>query len=80
MSNLGLNNCPYCCELGDLYFAAFSKSYYRCSVCHLIYSDMKSSYDDVVDTYRENYFDKYSADQMDKRKDRLYGHILKTIG
>ena len=80
MNNLRLTNCPYCGESGDLHFAAFSKSYYRCSVCHLIYSDMKNSYDDLVDTYRENYFDKYSADQLDERRDRLYGHILKLIG
>ena len=79
MSNLRLTNCPYCGEFGDLYFATFSRSYYRCSVCHLIYSDMKNSYDDVVDTYRENYFDKYSADQLDERRDRLYGHILNVI-
>jgi SAM-dependent methyltransferase len=41
---------------------------------------MKNSYDDVVDTYRENYFGKYSADQLDACRDRLYGHILKLIG
>lgn len=72
MSNLRLTNCPYCGESGDLYCATFSKSYYRCSVCYLIYSDMKNSYDDVVDTFRENYFDQYSADQLDERRDRLY--------
>jgi 2-polyprenyl-3-methyl-5-hydroxy-6-metoxy-1,4-benzoquinol methylase len=40
---------------------------------------MENSYDDVVDTYRENYFDKYSADQLNERRDRLYGHILNVI-
>lgn len=79
MSNLKLTNCPYCDESGDLYFPNFSKHYYRCSVCHLIYWDMKNSYDNVVETYRENYFDKYSADQLDERRDRLYAHILNLI-
>ena len=80
MSNSKLTICPYCDEPGNLYFTTFSKRYHRCSVCHLIYSDMKNSYSDVVDTYRENYFDKYSVDQLDERRDRLYAHILNLIG
>ena len=79
MSNLRLTNCPYCGEFRDLYFAPFSKSYYRCSVCHLIYSDMKNSYDDVADTYRKNYFDRYSAEQLAGQREELYGHILDLI-
>jgi len=80
MSHLRSTNCHYCGQSGDLYFTTFSKSYYRCSVCYLIYSDMKNSYDDVLDTYRKNYFDRYSVDQLDGRRNRLYSHILNLIG
>jgi hypothetical protein len=70
MSNLKLTNCPYCDESGDLHFQISSTGYYRCFDCDLIYSDVQKSYRDVVGSYREDYFDRYSADQLDERRDR----------
>lgn len=79
MSNLRLTNCPYCGESGDLHFQISSTGYYRCSYCDLIYSDVQKPYRDVVGSYREDYFDRYSADQLIGQRIRLYDHVLEVI-
>jgi SAM-dependent methyltransferase len=74
-----MKKCPYCGKSGYLYFAIYSRNYYRCRGCDLVYRDTPGSYDDVVATYHENYFDRYSADQLEGQRFRLYDHILELI-
>jgi 2-polyprenyl-3-methyl-5-hydroxy-6-metoxy-1,4-benzoquinol methylase len=73
-------NCPYCGKSGYLFLASYSRKYYRCYECDLLYRDIPRSYDDVVATYHENFFDKYSTDQLEGQRFRLYDHILELIG
>ena len=72
--------CPYCGKSGYLFFASYSREYYRCCECDLIYKENQDSYDSVVNTFRENYFDRYSAEQLEGHRFRLYDHILELIG
>lgn len=51
----------------------------RCLTCDLIYLDIPQSYNDVVDTYRENYFERYSVDQLQGVRVSLYEHILDLL-
>ena len=74
-----MSNCPYCRKSGNLYFGIYSRKYYRCGGCDLIYRTISESYDDAVTTYREKYFDKYSAEQLKGERVRLYDHILDLI-
>ena len=75
-----MSNCPYCGTPGNFYFASYSRSYYRCLGCDLLYRNIPASYNDVVATYRENYFERYSAEQLEGHRFRLYDHILDLIG
>jgi len=74
-----MKRCPYCGKFGDLYFTIISRSYYRCFGCELIYQDLPESHDDIVATYRQDYFDSYSCDQLGGHRVRLYEHILELI-
>ena len=75
-----MNTCPYCNNIGNAYFASRSRNYVRCLACDLIYLDISKSYADVVDTYRRNYFDRFSVDQFAGGRVRLYEHILDLFG
>lgn len=72
--------CPYCGKYGYLFLASYSRKYYRCCECDLIYKENQDSYNAVVNTFRENYFDRYSAEQLEGHRFRLYDHILELIG
>ena len=63
-----------------MFFASYSREYYRCCKCGLLYKDIPASYDDVVSTYREKFFDRYSTDQLEGQRLKLYDHILNLIG
>lgn len=56
-----------------------SRSYYRCLGCDLIFRDIAESHDDVVATYRNDYFGGYSADQLGEQRVRLFDHILDLL-
>jgi len=73
-----MKNCPYCGNAGYFYFKVFSRIYHRCPRCELIYKESQDSYDKVLAHYREDYFGRYSADQMEGRN-RLFDHILDLI-
>lgn len=47
--------------------------------CDLIYGQTLESYGDVVATYREGYFDRYSSEQLAGQRLKLYDHILELI-
>ena len=64
----------------NFHFRTFSRTYNRCSGCGLIYKESQDSYDNVVANYRDDYFERYSADQMEGKRDRLFGSILDLIG
>ena len=74
-----MKKCPYCKAPGNLHFKISSRTYNRCSVCDLIYKESQDSYDKVVAHYRNDYFKRYSADQMGGKRDRLFGRILDLI-
>ena len=74
-----MKNCPYCKAPGKFCFKVASRTYKRCSVCDLIYKESQGSYDKVLAHYRDDYFDRYSADQMNGDRDRLFGNILGLI-
>ncbi len=74
-----MKNCPYCGAPGNFYFKIFSRTYNRCLECDLIYRESRDSYDNVVAYYRNDYFKSYSADQMEGKRDRLFGRILDLI-
>ncbi len=56
-----------------------SRSYYRCLGCDLIFRDISESHDDVVATYRDDYFSDYSTDQLGGQRVRLFDHILDLL-
>ena len=74
-----MKNCPYCDMPVYLYFRTASKHHYRCLTCDLICSDLQKTYNETVATYSEHYFERFSADQLDGQRDRLYSHILELI-
>ena len=74
-----MKNCPYCGAHGNFYFKVLSRTYNRCSGCDLIYKESQDSYDKVLSHYRDDYFSRYSADQMSGERDRLFGRILDLI-
>jgi 2-polyprenyl-3-methyl-5-hydroxy-6-metoxy-1,4-benzoquinol methylase len=74
-----MKNCPYCNIPIHLYFRTGSKDHYRCLACDLICSDPQKTYNETVATYSEHYFEKFSADQLEGQRDRLYSHILELI-
>jgi 2-polyprenyl-3-methyl-5-hydroxy-6-metoxy-1,4-benzoquinol methylase len=74
-----MSSCPYCGRSGVLYFAIYSRRYHRCSVCDLIYRNISDTYGDAMATYRDNYFSRYSADQLGGQRTKLYGHILDVL-
>jgi len=74
-----MKKCPYCDKSGNLYLAMASRSYYRCLSCDLIFRDIPESHDNVVATYRDNYFSSYSVDQLGGQRVRLFDHILDLL-
>jgi len=78
-SRLEMKTCPYCKNYAVWYFTNYRRAYYRCSECDLIFQIISKSYDDVVDTYKNNYFDEYSHDQLEGQRIKLYDHILELI-
>jgi 2-polyprenyl-3-methyl-5-hydroxy-6-metoxy-1,4-benzoquinol methylase len=76
---LEMKTCPYCENYAVWYFTNYRRAYYRCSRCDLIFQIISKSYDDAVDTYKKNYFDEYSHDQLEGQRAKLHEHILKLI-
>jgi len=71
--------CTYCENYADLYFTNYRRPYYRCAGCDLIFQIISKSYDDVVATYRKNYFDEHCNDQLGGQRAKLYDHVLELI-
>ncbi|PIU84515.1 MAG: hypothetical protein COS67_12855 [Deltaproteobacteria bacterium CG06_land_8_20_14_3_00_44_19] len=74
-----MKDCPYCGSPGNFYFMISSRTYKWCSECDLIYKESQDSSDNAVAYYRDDYFSRYSADQMGGKRDRLFGKILNLI-
>jgi 2-polyprenyl-3-methyl-5-hydroxy-6-metoxy-1,4-benzoquinol methylase len=74
-----MKNCPYCSNAGYFYFKVLSRIYHRCPRCDLIYKKRQDSYDRVLAVYRENYFSRYSADQVEGGRNKLFNHILDLL-
>jgi len=72
-----MKNCPYCGSTGDYYFNIYTRIYYRCRECDLIYKSIQEDYHQVLATYsRDDYFSRYFCDQTDGRRDKLFNCIL----
>ena len=71
--------CPYCEISGRPYFAIYSRTYYRCVRCDLIYQALTKSYDDVVASYHENYSQRYLTDQTEESRNIVFNHVLDLI-
>ncbi len=75
-----MENCPYCRKTNDFEFKIFSRIFHRCRECDLIHKSSQENYHEVLTTYsRGSYFNIYSCDQTDKKRDKLYDHILNSI-
>ena len=74
-----MKKCPYCGAHGNFYFKISSRTYNCCSGCDLIYKENQDSYDNVVAYYRDDYFSRYSDDQVGGKRHRLFGRILDLI-
>lgn len=74
-----MKSCPYCGTSGNFYFRISSRIYNRCSGCDLIYKESHNFYDKIAAHYRNDYFSRYSADQMSGERDSLFGKILDLI-
>jgi 2-polyprenyl-3-methyl-5-hydroxy-6-metoxy-1,4-benzoquinol methylase len=71
--------CPYCKDIGNSYFAIYSRIYYRCLGCDLIFQSHTKSYENAVSSYNKDYFQRYSADQTEGSRDVLFNHALDLI-
>ncbi len=71
--------CPYCSTPGEFYFRIFSRIYNRCIACDLIFKINIESYDKVLSSYRNGYFNKHSTDQLEGKRKRIFFHILNLI-
>ena len=78
-SRLEMATCPYCEHYAVWYFTNYRRAYYCCSGCDLIFQIISNSYDDVVATYKNDYFEGYSHDQLGGQRVKLYDHILELI-
>ena len=65
--------------IGSSYFNFFSRSYSRCLKCSLIYKESQESYEKTLIDYRENYFGKYYAVEVEGGRNKLFNHILDLI-
>ncbi|MEW6614141.1 MAG: class I SAM-dependent methyltransferase [Thermodesulfobacteriota bacterium] len=72
--------CPYCgSNKTFFYFKVFSRIFNLCRECNLIYKYILGNYEDFLSAYQDDYFARYSADQIEGRRNKLYDHILDLI-
>jgi len=72
--------CPYCGNTEYCEFKILSRIFHQCKACDLIFRNIQENYHEVLAAYsRGSYFERYSCDQKDKKKDKLYDHILSSI-
>ena len=74
-----MRTCPYCYSTSDFHFYIAPRRFNHCPQCDLIYHDTVNSYDEVLSTYRESYFDRHSANHIQGSRAELFGHILNLI-
>jgi 2-polyprenyl-3-methyl-5-hydroxy-6-metoxy-1,4-benzoquinol methylase len=71
--------CPYCRFLGRYYFTLNHIFYYRCKNCYLIYKINSKNYEEVLESYKNAYFDSYASSEIYGERDKIYKDILNTI-
>ena len=75
-----MKECPYCESAGGFLFKIHGRIYDRCRGCNLIYKRNQKDYAKVLAKYQnENYFSSYSCGQTDRKRDKLYKHLLDFI-
>ena len=74
-----MRHCPYCGTGGHLYQTTSSASFIRCSRCDLIYRERPASRDAVTQHYRNDYFERYHDDALNRQRGRLFARILDSL-
>jgi len=74
-----MRKCPYCDSSGKLKIHVYGRSYGRCSACDLIYQDQPATSEEVLATYRGEYFNTCGIDQVGGSRDILYDRILDIL-
>ncbi|MBW6499463.1 MAG: class I SAM-dependent methyltransferase [Bacteroidales bacterium] len=72
-------NCPYCQTVSGFDFPFYSRSYYHCPSCDLIFNAREKNSASSVSYYRDHYFDDYAEDQTSGQRTDLYRHILHLL-
>ena len=71
--------CPYCQTGSDFYFPFYSRTYYHCPSCDLIFVRRKEDIKTVIAYYQNLYFDDHTEDQMSGQRTNIYRHILDVL-
>ncbi|MDF1593536.1 MAG: class I SAM-dependent methyltransferase [Desulfobacterales bacterium] len=74
-----MRKCPYCDSFGKLKIHVHGRPYGRCSACDLIYQDHPATSEEVLATYRDEYFNTCGIDQVGGSRDILYDRILDIL-
>lgn len=72
--------CPYCQTGSNFDFPFYSRTYYRCPSCDLIFVKRKEDIKKTVIAYYQSlYFDDYTEDQVSGHRTNIYRHILVVL-
>jgi 2-polyprenyl-3-methyl-5-hydroxy-6-metoxy-1,4-benzoquinol methylase len=71
--------CPYCQTDSDFYFPFYSRTYYHCPSCDLIFVRRKEDIKTVIAYYQNLYFDDHTEDQMSGQRTNIYRHVLDVL-
>jgi len=71
--------CPYCQSSSYFYFPFYSRTYYHCPSCDLIFVKRKEDIKTTIAYYQNLYFDDHTEDQMSGCRTNIYRHILDVL-
>jgi len=71
--------CPHCRMDSLFYFSFYSRNYYHCRSCDLIFLHQQKKRTDVISYYRERYFDDHNSDQTSGKRTTVYHHVLNVL-
>lgn len=72
-------SCPHCESPCVLDFLFYRRVYYRCSQCDLIFLNREMTGEDVLNYYRERYFNNYVQEQISVFRKDTYKTTLSVI-
>jgi len=71
--------CPYCQTVSNFDFPFYSRTYYHCPSCDLIFLRRKEDVKTVIAYYQNLYFDDHTEDQMSGHRTNIYRHVLDVL-